>query len=123
MVIAAVVALAAATATPAPSLVGIWEAADRSSLARIAPCAPGAVPLCATTLKETLLPGEAPTVGKVILRDIVAARPAQWKGTYMLGSTGLPATVRLIEPDLVEMKVCRWVFCQSGRYRRIEDGR
>lgn len=109
-------ALTAAAASP-PALVGTWQSADGRVLAHIAPCAGDAAALCAHTVKET---AAAPSAGRLVMTGLKPARPAVWTGKYLLGGDALAATLRLVEADLVEIKVCRWFLCQSDRYRRVD---
>ena len=106
-----------ATAAPPPSLIGTWQSADGRALARIAPCTGDAATLCAHTFKENA--GVAST-GRLVMTGLKPARPAEWKGKYLLDGDALAATLRLVDADLVEIKVCRWFLCQSDRYRRVE---
>ena len=113
---ALIVALTAAASLP-PSLVGTWQSADGRVVARIAPCSADAAALCANTLIEN---AGATAAGRLVMTGLKPSQQSVWKGKYLLDGSALPATLRLVGADLVEIKVCRWFLCQSDRYRRVD---
>lgn len=108
-----------ALAQTAPSLSGLWAAADGTGSARLAPCAGDLNLMCATVVSDVPEPGQPSAVGQIVLRDLAPTGSGRWRGQYQNGSELLPATVRLRGKDSVEFKVCVAMFCSTERYNRV----
>lgn len=107
-------------ATPAnhSPLLGIWTEINGPGAARIEPCKQTAGRLCATGLARRANGQPGRVDAGIVLSDLALDGPNRWRGTYHDGKRQLPATVRLVSPRVVEMKVCILMFCQSARYAR-----
>ncbi|MEI6644111.1 MAG: hypothetical protein WCL10_18990 [Novosphingobium sp.] len=99
-------------------LVGVWTEIDGPGAARIVPCAQTTGQLCAIGLARRAngQPGRVET--GIVLSGLTLIESNRWRGTYHDGGRQLPATLRLMSPRVVEMKVCILLFCQSARYGR-----
>lgn len=105
-----------AFAAPASPLVGVWVEINGPGMARIAPCATLPDRLCAIGLARKA--GASPVETGLVLSDIRAAGSNRWRGSYHDGNRTLPATLRIVGPQRVEMKVCLFVLCQTASYQR-----
>ena len=105
-----------AHAAPPSPLIGVWIEVNGPGMARIAPCARTVDALCATGLARRSQ--GAPAETGIVLSDVRPAPGDRWRGLYHQGKQRLPATLRLTDPDRVEMKVCLLLFCQSATYAR-----
>lgn len=104
------------SSSPSP-LLGDWRATDGSATARVAPCGQGAG-LCATVIEERPVPGEVPTLGQVMVRNIVPARSG-WTGVYGGPNDNLAARLRLLNPNRIEMRVCAVaLLCDTAVFER-----
>lgn len=117
-------ALEAAPASPAAaqsfSLPGDWRVDGGVAVARVAACAHDSRLMCATVISEVLEPGEESVKGKVVLRNIRLTKPGQYAGEYRLEENRfLPATLKVHNPGLLELKVCMGVFCDRLRLERM----
>ncbi|OYY89976.1 MAG: hypothetical protein B7Y45_09650 [Sphingomonas sp. 28-66-16] len=99
-------------------LLGIWTEINGPGAARIEPCNQGPARLCATGLARRANGQPGRVDDGIVLSDITLDGPNRWRGTYHDGKRLLPATLRLMSPRVVEMKVCILVFCQTARYAR-----
>ncbi len=99
-------------------LVGTWTEINGPGAARIEPC--GNLPgrLCATGLARRANGQPGRVDDGIVLSDIAVDGPNRWRGTYHDGKRLLPATLRLMSPRVVEMKVCIFMFCQTAHYAR-----
>ena len=110
---------AQAQAQAASPLLGDWRAHDGSAVARITACSAGEG-LCATVIEERLAPGDASSLGRVVVRNL---RPANggWKGEYVSDRKTFPARVRLVNADRIDVQVCAaTIFCDTARYMRVK---
>lgn len=117
-------ALEAAPASPAASnafsLAGDWHVDGGVAVARVAACAHDSRLRCATVISEVLEPGEESVKGKVVLRNIRLTKPGQYAGDYRLEENRfLPASLKVHNPGLLELKVCMGVFCDRLRLERM----
>lgn len=104
---------------PNPSpLLGTWTEINGPGAARIEPCKQTAGRLCATGLARRPNGQPGRVDAGIVLSDLALDGPNRWRGTYHDGKRLLPATVRLVSPRVVEMKVCILMFCQTARYAR-----
>jgi len=101
-------------------LLGIWTEINGPGAARIELCKQTAGRLCATGLARSKDGQPGRVDAGIVLSDLALDGPNRWRGTYHDGKRLLPATVRLVSPRVVEMKVCILLFCQSARYARAE---
>ncbi|OSZ64956.1 hypothetical protein CAP40_14105 [Sphingomonas sp. IBVSS2] len=111
--------VAQAQAQAASPLLGDWRAHDGSAVARIATCSAGES-LCATVIEERLAPGDASSLGRVVVRNL---RPANggWKGEYISDRQAFPARARLVNADTIEFQVCAAaIVCDTARYMRVK---
>ncbi|MBY0285187.1 MAG: DUF2147 domain-containing protein [Sphingomonas sp.] len=117
MLMTAVLSEAGTMTNPSP-LLGTWTEIDGPGAARIEPCSKTPGRLCATGLARRAKgqPGQVET--GLVLSDVTLDGPNRWRGTYHDGKRQLPATLRLMSPRVVEMKVCILMFCQTARYAR-----
>ncbi len=117
MLMTAALTEAGATTTQSP-LLGTWTEINGPGAARIEPCNKKPGRLCATGLASRAKgqPGQVET--GLVLSDVTIDGPNLWRGTYHDGKRQLPATLRLMSPRVVEMKVCILMFCQTARYSR-----
>lgn len=116
LAIGASAAAEAEAATPSP-LVGTWTEIDGPGAARIAPCATAPERLCAIGLERRA--GSTDRVeGGIVLSDIAVSGTNAWRGRYHDGRRRYAASLRLLGPATVEMKVCVLFICQSARYGR-----
>lgn len=117
MLMTAALTEAGAMATPSP-LLGTWTEINGPGAARIEPCNKKPGLLCATGLARRAKgqPGQVET--GLVLSDVTLEGPNLWRGTYHDGKRLLPATLRLMSPRVVEMKVCILMFCQTAKYAR-----
>lgn len=99
-------------------LIGTWTEINGPGAARIAACAKAPDRFCAVGLARRTSDGAARVETGTVLSDVAVTGLNQWRGTYHDGKRLLPATLRMIDRDVVEMKVCIFVLCQSARYRR-----
>lgn len=104
-------------ATPSP-LVGTWQEIGGPGIARIGPCAAAPQALCATGLSRNKS-GQLVETG-LVLSGVTATGSGRWKGTYRADGRKLPATLQLLSPQRVKMKVCILAFCQSATYQKIK---
>lgn len=117
MLMTAMLSDAATVTNPSP-LLGTWTEINGPGAARIEPCAKVPGRLCAIGLARRAngQPGRVDT--GIVLSDVTLDGPNRWRGTYHDGKRMLPATLRLMSPRVVEMKVCILLFCQTARYAR-----
>jgi len=117
MLMTAMLSEAGAMPNPSP-LLGTWTEINGPGAARIEPCRTTPDRLCATGLarRPNGQPGQTET--GLVLSDVTLDGPNRWRGTYHDGKRLLPATLRLMSPRVVEMKVCILMFCQTAQYAR-----
>lgn len=117
LLMTALLSEASATTSPSP-LLGTWTEIDGPGMARIEPCSKLPGRLCAIGLARRTKgqPGQVET--GIVLSDVTLDGANRWRGTYHDGSRRLPATLRLMSPRVVEMKVCILMFCKAARYAR-----
>lgn len=119
LLMTAVLSEAAAMPNPSP-LLGNWTEINGPGAARIEPCRKVAGRLCAVGLAKRAK-GQADQVETgIVLSEIAMEGPNRWRGMYHDGKRLLPATLRLMSPRVVEMKVCILFFCQAARYARVD---
>lgn len=118
MLMTAMLSEAGAMPNPSP-LLGTWTEINGPGAARIEPCRTTPGRLCATGLARRAngQPGQVET--GLVLSDVTLEGPNRWRGTYHDGKRLLPATLRLMSPRVVEMKVCILMFCQTAQYARV----
>ncbi|MBY0520311.1 MAG: hypothetical protein K2P79_07795 [Sphingomonas sp.] len=102
----------------ASPLIGIWTEINGPGAARIEPCGQKPGKLCATGLARRGNGNQGRVDSGIVLSDLIADGPNRWRGSYHDGKRLLPATLRLMSPRVVEMKVCVMVFCRTARYGR-----
>jgi uncharacterized protein (DUF2147 family) len=117
LLMTAALAEAAPHAASSP-LLGVWTEIDGPGAARIVPCAQRTGQLCAIGLAPQANGRPERAESGIVLSDLTPIGGNRWRGTYHDGGRRLPATLRLMSPRVVEMKVCILLFCQSARYRR-----
>ncbi len=112
-------ALTAAMPKPDNSpLLGVWVEIDGPGAARIEPCKQMQDRLCAIGLARRANGQPGLVDDGIVLSDLTLDGPNRWRGSYHDGKRRLPATVKLTSQQVVEMKVCVLVICQSVRYSR-----
>lgn len=99
-------------------LLGVWTEIDGPGAARIVPCAERTGQLCAIGLARRANGQPGRVESGIVLSDLTPIGGNRWRGIYHDGGRSLPATLRLMSPRVVEMKVCIFLFCQSARYAR-----
>lgn len=99
-------------------LLGSWTEINGPGAARIEPCQRQKGKLCAIGLTKSrdCKPGRVDN--GIVLSEIAPIGAGRWRGLYHDGKRTLPATLRLVTPRVVEMKVCIFVLCQTARYAR-----
>jgi uncharacterized protein (DUF2147 family) len=110
-------AVKAHAAAPSP-LIGTWSEVGGPGMARIATCPGASSALCATGLSRNKA-GQIVETG-LVLTNVQPDGTNRWRGSYLDGSRKLPATIRLINPQKVTMKVCVLVICQTATYQRVK---
>lgn len=123
MSISKLVVLAAALTAVAPMperspLVGVWIEVNGPGAARIEPCRQLQDRLCAIGMAPRSNGQTGMVDDGIVLSDLKLDGVNRWRGSYHDGNRLLPATVRFMSPQVVEMKVCVFVICQSVRYAR-----
>lgn len=123
MLLTKLMLLTAALSDPAPMathspLLGVWTEINGPGAARIEPCKKSSGRLCATGLarRPNGLPGRVDD--GLVLSNLALEGPNRWRGSYHDGKRLLPATLRLVTPRIVEMKVCIFLLCQTAKYAR-----
>jgi uncharacterized protein (DUF2147 family) len=116
IVILLVIAFRADAAAPSP-LVGTWQEVGGTGMARIEACSGAPQVLCGTGLARNKA-GQLVETG-LVLSGVTAAGKDRWKGTYRGDGRKLPATLQLLGPKRVKMKVCLLAFCQSATYEKV----
>jgi uncharacterized protein (DUF2147 family) len=99
-------------------LLGVWIEVNGPGAARIEPCKGMPERLCAVGLARRTNGQAGLADDGIVLSDLKLDGPNSWRGRYHDGKRLLPATVRFMSPQVVEMKVCVFVICQSARYAR-----
>lgn len=99
-------------------LIGTWNEVNGPGMARINSCAVAKSTLCATGLGRNAS-GQIVDTG-LVLTDVRPDGVNRWRGTYHEGKRKLPATLRLVSPQQVTMKVCLLVICQTATYARVK---
>ncbi len=114
----AAIALFATTAhaNPPSPLIGLWLEINGPGVAVIGPCPNGADRLCAMGMKPRN--GVPRTETGLVLTNVTASGSNRWSGNYRDGKRELPATLKFVTRDVVEMKVCIFILCQTARYTR-----
>lgn len=112
-----VIAFKVDAANPPSPLVGTWQEVGGTGMARIEPCAATPQALCATGLARNKA-GKIVETG-LVLSGVTATGRDAWKGTYRGDGRKLPATLQLLSPQRVRMKVCLLVVCQSATYEKV----
>jgi len=108
----------AAPQTALSPLLGVWTEIDGPGAARIVPCAQSTGQLCAIGLARRANGQPGRVDSGIVLSGLTPLGGNRWRGIYHDGSRRMPATLRLMSPRVVEMKVCILLFCQSARYGR-----
>jgi len=108
----------AAPPTALSPLLGTWTEIDGPGAARIVPCTQHTQELCAIGLARRANGESGRAETGIVLSDLTPIGSNRWRGLYHDGGRRLPATLRLMSPRVVEMKVCILLFCQSAHYGR-----
>lgn len=119
-ILAALLVLFPSEPASASPLRGMWTEVDGPGAARIAACTTPSNRLCATGYERRTNGSIGRAVGLVLV-DLREDGPRRWRGTYLDGNRRLPATVRLVSPTMVTMRVCLLVLCQTVSYRRTSE--
>ncbi|MFZ4690094.1 MAG: hypothetical protein ACOYLS_12710 [Polymorphobacter sp.] len=99
-------------------LLGVWIEVNGPGAARIEPCKQMQDRLCAIGLARRAKGQPGLVDDGIVLSDLKLDGTNRWRGSYHDGKRLLPATVRFMSSQVVEMKVCILVICQSARYTR-----
>jgi len=120
ILITALLLMANTLPSPPSPLAGVWTEIDGPGAARIAPCASNTRALCALGLEKRKDGSISQNPGGVVLQNVIVKGKDRWSGTYLNGKQKLPATIKLVGGNIVEMKVCMAaIICQTARYRRM----
>lgn len=99
-------------------LIGTWTEINGPGAARIEPCPRQKGKLCAIGLAPSRDGKPGRVDDGIVLSNVEAIGANRWRGSYHDGRRTLPATLRLVSPRVVEMRVCIFVLCQTARYSR-----
>lgn len=99
-------------------LLGNWTEINGPGAARIEPCKQTPGRLCAIGLARPGKDKTATVDTGIVMSNISADGVGRWRGIYHDGKRQLPATLRLVTPRVIELKVCLLFLCQTAKYGR-----
>lgn len=103
------------------SIAGNWETGPRDYRYRLELCGSSGQDLCGVM---TYGLDQSPQIQRYVGRQVFDARrngPQSWKGSFIVGGYRMNGTVRLAEPDRIEIDGCAMLII-CGKFNMYREG-